>query len=171
MLDIDHFSLVNDGYGTKTGDRVLQTIARHLKENVRESDICARYGGEEFALLLPDTSGTSTMYLAERLRRNLAQLMHTGLGLPDHVSVTVSGGVASCPRDATEFTGLVRTAEKALRDAKRRGRNQIVRIELVGTHGSDDRPATAQRVTDPSDVRLQVVAAPEQQRPHRGQRQ
>jgi diguanylate cyclase (GGDEF)-like protein len=167
MLDIDHFSLVNDGYGTRTGDRVLQSVARYLKTNVRESDICARYGGEEFALLLPDTPGTSTMHLAERLRKNLAQLMHTGLGLPDHVSITVSCGVASCPRDATDYAMLVRTAERALREAKRRGRNQVVRAKMGGPGDGDSTQAPTGRPSLTSAGRLQVVSAPEQERPHR----
>ena len=71
MLDVDHFKRINDIYGHQTGDRVLQSVAHHLKESVRESDVCARYGGEEFILLLPSTPGRNAMFLADRLRRGL----------------------------------------------------------------------------------------------------
>jgi diguanylate cyclase (GGDEF)-like protein len=130
MLDVDHFKRINDTYGHQTGDRVLQSVAHHLKESVRESDICARYGGEEFILLLPSTPGRNAMFLADRLRRGLGDLMHTGLGLPSHESVTVSGGLATCPRDATDVQGLIRRADAALYEAKNGGRDRIVRSTL-----------------------------------------
>ncbi len=130
MLDVDHFKRINDIYGHQTGDRVLQSVAHHLKESVRESDVCARYGGEEFILLLPSTPGRNAMFLADRLRRGLGDLMHTGLGLPSHESVTVSGGLSTCPRDATEVQSLIRCADTALYEAKNGGRNRIVRATL-----------------------------------------
>ena len=130
MLDVDHFKRINDIYGHQTGDRVLQSVAHHLKESVRESDVCARYGGEEFILLLPSTPGRNGMFLADRLRRGLGDLMHTGLGLPSHESVTVSGGLSTCPRDATEVQDLIRRADAALYEAKNGGRNRIVRAAL-----------------------------------------
>lgn len=130
MLDVDHFKRINDMYGHQTGDRVLQSVARYLKESVRQSDICARYGGEEFILLLPSTPGRSAVFLADRLRRGLEDLMHTGLGLPSHESVTVSGGVATCPRDATDVEALIERADAALYAAKHSGRNRIARAEL-----------------------------------------
>jgi len=139
MLDIDHFKRINDTYGHQTGDRVLQSVAQYLRESVRQTDICARYGGEEFILLLPATPGRNAVFLADRLRRGLGDLMHTGLGLPSHESVTVSGGVATCPRDATDVEGLIAAADAALYQAKDGGRNRIVRAELPDSRAAGEK--------------------------------
>ena len=139
MLDIDHFKRINDTYGHQTGDRVLQSVAQYLRESVRQTDICARYGGEEFILLLPATPGRNAVFLADRLRRGLGDLMHTGLGLPSHESVTVSGGVATCPRDATDVEGLIAAADTALYQAKDAGRNRIVRAELPDSRAAGEK--------------------------------
>ncbi|MBU2603816.1 MAG: diguanylate cyclase [Actinobacteria bacterium] len=130
MVDVDHFKNINDTYGHQTGDHVLQSVAKFLSDSVRQTDICGRYGGEEFVLLLPNTPGGNAVFLADRLRRGIADQLHTGLGIPGHVSVTVSGGVATCPRDATDVTELIRRADEALYDAKRSGRNRIVQAGL-----------------------------------------
>lgn len=125
MIDIDHFKDFNDKYGHATGDRVLQTVARALQVALRTSDICARYGGEEFAVLLPSTPGESACFVAERVRRTLSDTRYTGLGLPADVNVTISVGVATCPRDATRLESLIELADKALYRAKAGGRNQV----------------------------------------------
>ena len=64
--------------------------------------------------------------------------MHTGLGLPSHESVTVSGGLSTCPRDATEVQGLIRCADAALYEAKKGGRNRIVRARIAGCPALDE---------------------------------
>ena len=134
MLDVDHFKEVNDTYGHQTGDKVLQSIAQHLRDSIRQSDICGRFGGEEFVLILPATPGRNAVFLADRLRRGLSQILYTGLGIPQDVAVTVSGGVATCPRDATTWDDLLRRADVALYEAKSQGRNRIVQAEI---HESD----------------------------------
>jgi diguanylate cyclase (GGDEF)-like protein len=133
MLDVDHFKSVNDTYGHQTGDKVLQAVAGFLAGGVRKSDICGRYGGEEFVLLLPATPGRNAMFLADRLRTGLSEVMYTGLGLPSDRNVTVSGGLATCPRDGISLEELIARADEALYEAKRRGRNQIVRAAIAGT--------------------------------------
>lgn len=133
MMDVDHFKTINDTYGHQTGDRVLQSVAAYLKESVRQTDVCGRYGGEEFVLLLPNTPGKNAVFLADRLRSGVGQLMHSGLGIPGHVSVTVSGGVATCPRDATDLDGLLARADEALYEAKNGGRDRIARAGLPKT--------------------------------------
>ena len=125
MVDIDHFKAFNDTYGHATGDRVLQTVARAMKDALRKPDICARHGGEEFAVLLPNTPGENAYYVAERVRRTLSGTRYTGLGLPAEANITISVGVATCPRDATELDALMELADKALYRAKAAGRDQV----------------------------------------------
>ena len=133
MVDIDHFKEFNDTYGHATGDRVLQTVARAMQDALRKPDICARHGGEEFAVLLPSTPGESAYYVAERVRRTLSGTRYTGLGLPAEANITISVGVATCPRDATELDALMELADKALYRAKAAGRDQVV------LHGAEQR--------------------------------
>ena len=118
MLDIDNFKQFNDTYGHATGDRVLQTVARAMKDVLRTSDICSRHGGEEFAVLLPSTPGDKAYFVAERVRRTLGGTRYTGLGLPPEVNITLSVGVATCPRDATVLDELMELSDKALYQAK-----------------------------------------------------
>ena len=133
MIDIDHFKEFNDTYGHATGDRVLQTVARAMQDALRKPDICARHGGEEFAVLLPSTPGDSAYYVAERVRRTLSGTRYTGLGLSAEANITISVGVATCPRDATDLDTLMELADKALYRAKAAGRDQVV------LHGAEQR--------------------------------
>jgi len=126
MIDIDHFKDFNDTYGHSTGDRVLQTVARALQDALRNHDICARHGGEEFAVLLPSTPGENAYYVAERVRRTLSGTRYTGLGLPAEVNITISVGVATCPRDATALDDLMDLSDKALYQAKAEGRDRVI---------------------------------------------
>jgi diguanylate cyclase (GGDEF)-like protein len=134
MIDIDHFKRFNDDYGHETGDKVLQTVSAKMQELVRKDDICSRYGGEEFAMLLPDTNGERAAFMANRLRNTLAGMRYTGLGLAADVNITISMGVATCPRDATEINELLDLADKALYKAKANGRNQVM------LYGVDQQP-------------------------------
>jgi diguanylate cyclase (GGDEF)-like protein len=133
MIDIDHFKEFNDTYGHATGDRVLQTVARAMQDALRKPDICARHGGEEFAVLLPKTPGENAYYVAERVRRTLSGTRYTGLGLSAEANITISVGVATCPRDATDLNALMELADKALYRAKAAGRDQVV------LHGAEQR--------------------------------
>ena len=133
MIDIDHFKDFNDTYGHATGDRVLQTVAQAIRDSLRADDICARHGGEEFAVLLPDTPGEKAFFVADRVRRTLSGTRYTGLGLLPDVNITISVGVATCPRDATDLDELMELADKALYRAKAAGRDQVI------LHGAEDR--------------------------------
>jgi diguanylate cyclase (GGDEF)-like protein len=145
MMDVDHFKRINDTYGHQTGDKVLQRIAQHLTDSVRKSDVCGRYGGEEFVLILPDTPGRNAVFLADRLRKGVADILYTGLGIPSDVSITISGGVATCPRDVTTVEDLVRRADEALYEAKSRGRNCIVQAGIPDPPFEPDPQAEASR--------------------------
>ena len=85
-----------------------------------------RHGGEEFAVLLPSTPGENAYYVADRVRRTLGGTRYTGLGMPPEANITISVGVATCPRDATVLDELMELADKALYRAKAGGRDMVV---------------------------------------------
>jgi diguanylate cyclase (GGDEF)-like protein/PAS domain S-box-containing protein len=125
MIDIDAYKSYNDQYGHQRGDDCLRTIAQTIALSAkRPTDIVARYGGEEFALILKDTDLQGARVVAERIRRAVEELQVPHLA--SHIGiVTVSLGVAAQqPRQGGDPAGLVAAADRALYEAKRRGRNQ-----------------------------------------------
>ncbi|MDK9726012.1 MAG: diguanylate cyclase [Sterolibacteriaceae bacterium MAG5] len=127
MLDFDYFKQVNDTYGHEAGDKVLKALAEILSRSVRSSDMVVRYGGEEFLVILIDTDADHAMQVAEKIRGEVAG---TKVTLPTAVlQKTISIGVAQYPADADTFWQVVKFADVALYEAKRTGRNRVVRFE------------------------------------------
>jgi diguanylate cyclase (GGDEF)-like protein len=123
VTDLDHFKAVNDTYGHATGDRVLQELGRVLKRMKRETDLVARFGGEEFCVLCEETDARGARLLAERVREELAGTeLQTELGA---LKVTASLGVATFPDHANSAEELFSQGDRALYQAKNRGRNQV----------------------------------------------
>lgn len=123
VIDIDLFKRINDTYGHKAGDRVLQLVARELQGRLRATDFIARIGGEEFALLLPETSMSEAVTVVDKLRGYVEKLpFHFG-GNP--VSITLSSGLAQLVRGDSEDEAFDR-ADQALYRAKATGRNRVV---------------------------------------------
>lgn len=125
VIDIDLFKKVNDSYGHKAGDRVLQLVSRELRTRLRATDFIARYGGEEFVLLLPETTVEAARVAIDKLRTRVA-------GLPFHfggepVSVTFSAGATEFREGDSVESGFDR-ADRALYQAKDAGRNQTVNL-------------------------------------------
>lgn len=75
LIDIDHFKNINDTYGHQTGDEVLKQLSQMIRDNVRHQDIFARHGGEEFTLLLRQTDAKNGMKIAEKIRKNVEDLV------------------------------------------------------------------------------------------------
>ena len=122
FCDIDNFRAFNDLHGHGSGDKALRAVARVLEESVRHVDLVARYGGEEFAAILIDTAEEGALEVAERVR---AGITRTQLGAgADTLSISI--GVATCPKDATFKDELVDKADWAMYLAKRRGRNKVM---------------------------------------------
>jgi len=121
--DIDHFKRINDSYGHRGGDTVLQTVARRLETVVRENDTVARAGGDEFVVVLGDLGDpTEATRIAERARVVLSQPIPLDTA---EVRITASLGVAlhAGPKDDVET--LLRVADNAMYEAKTRGRDQV----------------------------------------------
>jgi len=130
MCDIDHFKKVNDTYGHQCGDEVLKIFVQSITDLIRaDTDWLARYGGEEFLLVLPETSLENANGLAERLRKHIAQkIIETE---EDKVSITASFGVtgfdASTSSNNITAETLINKADKYLYEAKKQGRNKVVK--------------------------------------------
>ena len=124
MLDLDHFKLINDNHGHAAGDEALRQVSAVCHGVLREQDIFGRLGGEEFAILLPETLGVHGVETAERLRVRIAGLAIENADEP--IRLTVSIGVALYHRGDTSVETVVQRADRALYQAKERGRNQVV---------------------------------------------
>ena len=120
LLDIDRFKEVNDSYGHEAGDEAIKYLARTLQEGTRGIDLAARIGGEEFAVILTETSLDEAMEVAERLRVAI-----NSVKIPVVGHIAASFGVAECPSSAQTARELMASADGALYEAKRNGRDQV----------------------------------------------
>ena len=127
MLDVDHFKQINDGFGHAAGDVVLREMTRHIKAQLRTSDVMARYGGEEFAVLLTQTEIGAALAIAERIRQQVADARFAAAG-GTVLTATLSLGVATLDRNRHGASGanLVAEADAALYRAKNSGRNCVI---------------------------------------------
>lgn len=122
-IDVDFFKKINDDYGYAAGDRVVKSLARLLKQRLRETDVVGRYGGDEFSVILNDTDAASAAKVIDEIRSVFNRSMH--LSQDDEFFVSFSSGIS----DLTHFsdvTGLTEAAERAMFQAKQRGRNKVV---------------------------------------------
>lgn len=132
MVDIDQFKNINDTYGHRVGDQVLQVIAKACQQNLRSVDLLGRYGGEEFIILLPLTSASAgdlpsaqspAVQLAERLRSTIAEII-----VPNHlgdIRLTISLGIAGREHGYDDLEQLINCADIALYESKKNGRNRV----------------------------------------------
>ena len=126
MLDIDHFKRFNDVYGHSAGDLVLKEVGAYLVSQTRQYDIACRYGGEEIVIIMIDASMEDSFIRAEEIRLGVKELdlEHEGEKLN---SISVSIGISCFPDDSTDADDLIRTADKALYQAKEQGRDCVRR--------------------------------------------
>ncbi|MXN66136.1 diguanylate cyclase [Stappia sp. GBMRC 2046] len=121
VIDIDRFKEINDTLGHSAGDVVLKDVAEILAGALRGDDHLFRYGGEEFVVVCERLPIDGALSMANRLRRRIAETVHTESGS----NVTVSIGVAAGPDDGHALTSLFKTADARLYKAKQEGRNRV----------------------------------------------
>jgi len=125
LCDIDDFKKINDRFGHETGDFVLQQIANILKEITRPQDLTSRWGGEEFLIFLPDMSSGNAGDTAERLRERIDGHIFSFDEI--EIKVTMSFGVSDHFYGDTGSAECIREADKNLYEAKRQGKNRVVK--------------------------------------------
>lgn len=149
LFDIDNFKSYNDQYGHLVGDEVLRQVGEMIKRSCREHDVVARVGGDEFAVVFWDLGTMAqegetveerrkrlsehpreTVFMAQRFRRQLSMANLSMLGSCGKGRLTISGGLATFPKDGEDEQQLFGMADQAMLHAKRCGKN---RIHIVGT--------------------------------------
>ena len=125
IWDIDYFKRVNDTYGHRAGDRLLQIVAGILSGNTRAEDFLARIGGEEFVMLLPSTEPESALRIANKLRQKVENTQFHHQGTPENI--TISCGITNF-RDTDTPLVVYQRADSALYQAKKQGRNCCVNL-------------------------------------------
>ena len=123
-FDIDHFKSINQEYGQALGDKVIQDVANTIQQNCRDSDSIFRFDGETFLLLLPQTSETQALKLANKIRNKIANAPTFSEKLI--IEITVSGGIAQWQEHETDIEKTLNRAEKALEQAKAQGRDLVL---------------------------------------------
>jgi diguanylate cyclase (GGDEF)-like protein len=125
LIDLDHFKRINDELGHQAGDRALRHIVETLRLELRREEPLLRVGGEEFVLVLRQPLGAAWERM-DMLRRKLERTPFDPGFDAEPRRITLSAGMACCPTDAVDVSGLMRSADLRLRGAKRSGRNRVV---------------------------------------------
>jgi len=134
LFDIDFFKVINDMYGYEWGDILLRNLAGKLQQLIRKEDILTRYGDEEFLVVLPNTSEENAFLFAERFRRDIERMEFIPAGEEERHPITISGGISTypCMENVDEDANtVIRYAEHALYNAKKRGKNKIVQFTQI----------------------------------------
>jgi diguanylate cyclase (GGDEF)-like protein len=136
VADLDHFKSVNDEHGHVRGDAALRDTAYALRKALRSFDLTYRVGGEEFVMLLPGLDLEHTRVVAERLRQVISAARPAGLELTISLGVSAAAGAAMTP-----FERMFESADRALYEAKQRGRDRVCVAEPSQPHSRGAPPA------------------------------
>ena len=129
FVDLDGFKEINDQYGHDFGDMVLKTTADRIKSEIRETDTVARIGGDEFVIILSSLPETA---IAERIAATVIDQVAQPLKIKDvEVTITASIGISLYPEHGTTAEKLIRAADKAMYEIKRKGKNSFGFVESV----------------------------------------
>ncbi|MDO8137684.1 MAG: diguanylate cyclase [Candidatus Brocadiales bacterium] len=136
LLDLDHFKSVNDRYGHQAGDAVLMELGSLLKNSVRTMDIVGRYGGEEFCIILSETDSEKAVVIGERILQTIAKKLFK---IKEDLCINITASLGVCGTDVKGVHSigiLLDCADKALYEAKARGRNRVVCWKEIGRMSS-----------------------------------
>lgn len=127
LIDIDHFKDHNDTHGHLAGDRCLVEVAARLRDLVpRSGDLLARYGGEEFAIVLTSTDSDGATLLARRICSAVSVLNVAEPDAPPrHMTISIGVATVTWPSEKSTPQELIDEADRALYQAKRKGRNRV----------------------------------------------
>ncbi len=125
VIDIDHFKRLNDAHGHAYGDRVLRECARLWERHLRDADLLGRIGGEEFGLVLIEADAAMAAEVLQRLAQATAEASFGPPVVPGGSQVTVSIGAASWRMQDPDWSTVFARADRALYEAKARGRNRV----------------------------------------------
>jgi diguanylate cyclase (GGDEF)-like protein len=123
FIDVDGFKRINDTFGHLVGSQALAEMGQVFRRIVRETDVVGRYGGDEFVIVLPETPLSGAMVIAERIRRKVEECEFVAQNLS--IRLTVSLGVANCPKHTLTAEGLIKKADAAMYRAKELSKNSI----------------------------------------------
>lgn len=129
IVDADHFRIINESHGHRTGDRALQAMAAAISRSIREGDMAARISGSEFAVFLPGASLAEAITASERICKTIEHLeFRSDAG--EKIPLTVSIGGAECVGDKP-LDGVLTKVDRLLEDAKTTGRNRAVVVPAL----------------------------------------
>jgi len=124
LLDIDFFKKINDSFGHDVGDLVLKEITQLISSEIRGNDLFGRIGGEEFCILINTENSELSISFFERIRKKISEeIIKTE---DESISITVSIGIAHKSFDNENYSTLIKRADRALYEAKRKGRNRCI---------------------------------------------
>ena len=125
-IDLDSFKEVNDRSGHAAGDRVLITVARHMRRSIRQTDLVARMGGDEFALILPNTGTDAALAVLDKLLTTLTRSMRL-----NRWPVTFSVGVVTFLNAPESVDQMVQRADEIMYSVKQAGKNHLRQEEIA----------------------------------------
>lgn len=131
MIDIDNLKKINDAYGHRAGDKVIRDISRRVKQCIRQIDTAARYGGDEFAVVLPNTSLSDALVVAERMVEMVAHSPTTWQ--KEQIPISISVGLGEYDAD-TSPEDITSRSDQALYTAKQAGKNTLRVFEPCEKH-------------------------------------
>ncbi|MDA8277902.1 MAG: EAL domain-containing protein [Actinomycetota bacterium] len=122
FVDLDNFKFINDSQGHDAGDELLREVSNRIKDSVREADLVTRLGGDEFTIIVEDAENENLDLLSSRILSLLTQKYLIN-GVEQYVSASI--GVAIFPDDGEDSNTLLKSADSAMYQAKKLGRNQV----------------------------------------------
>ena len=122
FVDLDNFKFINDSQGHDAGDELLREVSNRIKDSVREADLVTRFGGDEFTIIVEDAENENLDHLSNRILSLLTE-KYVISGAEQYVSASI--GVAIFPNDGEDSNTLLKSADAAMYQAKKLGRNQV----------------------------------------------